>query len=146
MGKGFYLQSRGKSWRVSKTAARERLFSALAARHDHLTPAAAPVPTPAPTTGATGATVTINEQKNGVEIRFPSKPAAAVLADLKAHGWRWSRFGGCWYHQRNGGTVLDYARKLAGEPAGKDESPKESQGPDFFDMAYEDACAAACGL
>jgi len=142
MGKGYYLQARGKSWRVSKTAACDGLFSTLAARYDHLTPQR-PAPTaPAPTPSATGATVTINEDKNGVEIRFPSKPAAAVLADLKAHGWRWSRFGGCWYHQRNGGTVLDYARKLAGEPAGKDES----QGPDPFDMAYEDACAAACGL
>ena len=100
----------------------------------------------APAASTTGVTVTINEEKNGIEIRFPSKPSASVLADLKAHGWRWTRFGGCWYHHRNGGTVLDYARQLAGETAGKDESPKESQGPDLFDMAYEDACAAACGL
>ena len=57
---------------------------------------------PAPGTGTDpgGVTVTENEEKNGVEIRFPSKPSVAVLDSLKAHGWRWSRHGGCWYHKR----------------------------------------------
>ena len=38
------------------------------------------------------AMVSENREKNGIEIRFKAKPPAAVLADLKAHGWRWSRF------------------------------------------------------
>lgn len=42
-------------------------------------------------------TVTRNEERNGIEVRFGAKPDASVLAELKAHGWRWSRFGGCWY-------------------------------------------------
>lgn len=44
-----------------------------------------------------GVTVTINEEKKGVEIRFPSKPSAEVLDTLKRSGFRWTRFGKCWY-------------------------------------------------
>lgn len=43
------------------------------------------------------ATVRENEEKGGIEIRFPSKPDASILEQLKRHGWRWSRFGSCWY-------------------------------------------------
>lgn len=42
-------------------------------------------------------TVTRNEERNGIEIRFARRPAASVLDALKSNGWRWSRFGGCWY-------------------------------------------------
>lgn len=58
----------------------------------------APVEIVAPASaGATGATVTRNEAKNGIEIRFASRPGDDVLANLKANGWRWSRFSKCWY-------------------------------------------------
>lgn len=43
-------------------------------------------------------TLTDNRLKNGVELRFSSKPAEHVRDALKAHGWRWSRFASCWYH------------------------------------------------
>ena len=60
----------------------------------------APVEIVAPASaGATGATVTRNEAKNGIEIRFASRPGDDVLANLKANGWRWSRFAGCWYNR-----------------------------------------------
>ena len=61
----------------------------------------APAPKAAPAAPApvTGVTVTENTAKNGIEIRFPAKPSAAVLASLKSHGWRWTRFGGCWYNR-----------------------------------------------
>lgn len=51
--------------------------------------------------GATNFPVTLSEnrQKDGLELRFPAKPSADVLADLKAHGWRWSRYNSCWYHR-----------------------------------------------
>ena len=48
-----------------------------------------------------GVTVTVNEDRNGIEIRFPKKPVQSGLDNLKANGWRWSRFGGCWYNRRN---------------------------------------------
>lgn len=102
------------------------------------------VPTAAPAApaieSAAGVTVTENTDKGGVEIRFASKPAADVLARLKAAGWRWTRFGGCWY-QRASTEALSFARSLAGLPASTMPTA-----PDPIDMAYEDQCAAACGL
>lgn len=47
----------------------------------------------------TGITVSKNTEKAGIEIRFDSKPDAAVLTSLKSHGWRWTRFNSCWYHK-----------------------------------------------
>ncbi len=44
-------------------------------------------------------TVRINKEKNGIEIKFPEKPSQGVIDMLKANGWRWSRFGGCWYNR-----------------------------------------------
>ena len=48
----------------------------------------------------TDVTISENTEKDGIEIRFPSKPAAAVLESLKTNGWRWSRFSSCWYTRR----------------------------------------------
>lgn len=46
------------------------------------------------------ATYTLKAEKNGVEIRFDSKPAAAILDALKAAGYRWSRARRLWWaHQ-----------------------------------------------
>lgn len=65
--------------------------------------------TPVPA-AASDVTVTENEEKNGVEIRFPAKPDVSILSALKTHGWRWSRFAKCWYHRRT-----DEALAFAGE-------------------------------
>jgi hypothetical protein len=54
-------------------------------------------PKPTGTDKPTGATLTHNEKMNGLELRFPSKPTNGTLASLKAHGWKWSNFSGCWY-------------------------------------------------
>lgn len=59
-----------------------------------------------------GAQVSENEEKNGVEIRFSAKPAAAVLDSLKVNGWRWSRFSGCWYAKRTPES-LAFAKTIA---------------------------------
>lgn len=59
-----------------------------------ITRAATPASTSVPVSELT---VSDNEDKGGIEIRFPSKPAPDVLAWLKARGWRWSRLSGCWY-------------------------------------------------
>lgn len=42
-------------------------------------------------------TVSKNEEKNGIEIRFPSKPDASVIQALKDHGFRWSQFAKTWW-------------------------------------------------
>jgi hypothetical protein len=86
------------------------------------------------------ATMTENPAKGGIEIRFPSKPDGTVLATLKAHGWRWSRFGACWYHRAD-----EASRTWAKAFLGHGEATAEQPGPDRFDMQVEDNMAAACG-
>ena len=84
----------------------------------------------APTTAATAATasrttaagtdgkarVAENPEKNGVEIYFPSIPSEEVRAQLKANGWRWSRFAKCWYNKASDETrafALEIYNKVA---------------------------------
>jgi hypothetical protein len=38
-----------------------------------------------------------NEEKGGIEILFASKPADEIIADLKAHGFRWSPYNSVWW-------------------------------------------------
>jgi phospholipid N-methyltransferase len=67
-------------------------------------------------------TVSENDEKNGIEIRFPSKPSAAVLDSLKAQGWRWSRFSSCWYTRRTD-AARQFAASLSGQAGTGDFSP-----------------------
>lgn len=43
----------------------------------------------------------LNSAKGGIELYFNNKPAQAVLDDLKAKSWRWSKFNKCWYRLDN---------------------------------------------
>lgn len=45
----------------------------------------------------TGIEISFNEEKNGIEIKFDGKPERAVLENLKANGFRWSRYQKIWY-------------------------------------------------
>lgn len=74
----------------------------------------APVPAaPTAVRVAEGSSVTVTENaaKNGVEIRFGSKPDSATLEALKQAGFRWSRFQGLWYARRTP-EVLAFAHSL----------------------------------
>lgn len=51
------------------------------------------------------ATYTLNAEKNGVEIRFASKPAADVLEAIKAAGYRWSRAQRLWWARQSEKTL-----------------------------------------
>jgi predicted RNA methylase len=89
-----------------------------------------PQPTTDPGKGngqaVTDAAITENEEKNGIEIRFPSKPSSEVLETLKANGWRWSRFSSCWYTKRS-----DVARQFAASLFGSigAEGGTQAEGP-----------------
>jgi hypothetical protein len=60
---------------------------------------------------ADGAQITENTEKNGIEIRFPGKPAEAILSRLKSESWRWSRFSSCWYN-RNTPENMSFALSI----------------------------------
>lgn len=85
--------------------------------------------TPEPVQGAgqaapitSGVTVSRNVEKGGVEIRFPAKPDEATINRVKAHGFRWSRFSGCWWAKATA-DKLAFAYGLAGQ-----EVPQDAQG------------------
>lgn len=67
--------------------------------------------TPEVKTGGNGAELRLNEEKNGLEIVFTSKPAPEVLTALKVNGFRWSRFGGLWW-AINTPKRLEFAKNL----------------------------------
>lgn len=49
--------------------------------------------------------ITMNAEKNGIEIRFDCRPNADVLAGLKGNGFRWSSRQKLWYAKQNDQTV-----------------------------------------
>lgn len=49
----------------------------------------------------TGVSVTKNEEKNGIEIRFNEKPSADVINTLKDKNFRWSPFNSVWWKKFN---------------------------------------------
>jgi hypothetical protein len=53
--------------------------------------------TPAPIVDATNVQVSRNEEKGGIEIRFPNKPNDSILASLHDKGFNWSRFNKVWW-------------------------------------------------
>lgn len=64
----------------------------------------------------------LNTAKNGIELHFDPKPSKSVLDDLKANGWRWSRFNSCWYKLDN-----SIARRVASKYAAIPEEQEENQ-------------------
>lgn len=67
------------------------------------------------------AQVTVNDQMNGIEVRFEGKPAAAIIESLKENGFRWSGRQKMWYAKQNADR-LSFAGTLGqigSQPAGK---------------------------
>ena len=58
--------------------------------------------------------VVYNDEKKGIELYFDCKPDRAVLAQLKADGFRWHNAKRMWYAKRNKRTD-DLARELSGD-------------------------------
>ena len=50
-------------------------------------------------------TITMNSDKNGIEIRFDSKPSSEVLDGLKENGFRWSGKQKMWYAKQSEATL-----------------------------------------
>lgn len=55
--------------------------------------------------------VVLNDDKNGVELYFNSKPSEEVRNNLKANGFRWSKYNKCWYAKQSEDT-LNFARSF----------------------------------
>ena len=76
--------------------------------------------------------ITINEEKNGIEIRFDSKPEEKAIEELKANGFKWSAKGKFWYAKQNE-ERLAFANSISGTECAAKEV-KEVKTKDTYDL------------
>ena len=55
--------------------------------------------------------VVFNEEKNGIELYFTDKPSEEVRINIKANGFRWSKYNKCWY-SKDTETTRGYLQEL----------------------------------
>jgi len=114
---GTGLKSCSPYFNINRAAALEAAES-LADRIDRAT---APNSELAPSSGLSDApALTVNVERGGLELRFPDKPSEEIRTRMKAAGWRWTRFGGCWYH-RNTESNRAFAEALIAQLSSKDQ-------------------------
>ena len=81
----------------------------------------------------TTVTYTLNEEKNGVEIRFSSKPSEEIREQMKAAGFRWSRYSKCWYAKQSDSTI-SLAKELSSNDLKNQENAFEYPEIDIDDI------------
>ena len=82
-------------------------------------------------------TITINTEKNGIEIRFDSKPSSDVLATLKELGFRWSKPQKMWW-AKNTDERMEFARSLENGVEIKKQSKTEDKPYNLFELTRTD--------
>lgn len=55
--------------------------------------------------------INLNDEKNGIEIKFNSIPDTTTRTDLKVNGFRWSKFSKVWYAKQSEKTI-NFANSL----------------------------------
>ena len=73
-------------------------------------------------------TITKNAALNGIEVSFPSKPAASIIEALKAQGFRWHRKKALWY-AKSTPERLEAVQHLEDQPAQHLEPVKATESP-----------------
>ena len=99
-------------------------------------------PSGAQPTGDKIAICKLNAERGGIELYFNSKPAQAVLDDLKGKSWRWSKFNKCWYRLDNP-IARQQAAKYADIPT---ESTQDGLLVEAQENAAQDNWAQANGI
>ena len=67
--------------------------------------------------------IKLNEEKNGIEIYFTSKPSEEVRTALKYNGFRWSKYNKCWYAKQSE-KALNFANSLIPVKEETEEAPE----------------------
>lgn len=78
----------------------------------------------APKTEGVKAVFTLNEEHNGIEIKFNEKPSAEVRAQLKALKFRWHQTKGLWYAKQSEQTLALAKALCEAEPKAKKPGKK----------------------
>lgn len=55
--------------------------------------------------------IIMNEEKNGIEIKFNCKPTQEIRENLKQNGFRWSKFNKVWYSKQSQ-EAINFANSL----------------------------------
>lgn len=82
-------------------------------------------------------TIRINNEKNGIEIRFDCKPAASVIEGLKANGFRWSGKQKMWYAKQSDERMA-FANSLDNCAEVKKSLEKSEKPYNLFEMTRTD--------
>ncbi len=104
--------------------------------HDYRPELPEPTPPPEPD-GTTPAgsnngniTLTYNKEKNGIELKFRSRPSEEILDTLKANRFRWSKFQKIWY-ARQTPQAIKTAERIAGKatetPTAETSTPEQQE-------------------
>jgi hypothetical protein len=113
MGKGYYIAEKGKStysgWQLSKVSAYGKSF--LTAKdvpvgEIRIKQDKEPQKKETKPKQESGVSVSLNQDKNGVEIQFSDKPESGIRAQLKEMGFRWSCKLGIWYAKQTEERIL----------------------------------------
>lgn len=71
-------------------------------------------------------TLTLNQELNGIEVKFDAKPLQATLDELKKLGFRWHKQKKLWY-AKNTPECMELAKKITGEKEDKAGMPKSQK-------------------
>jgi hypothetical protein len=85
--------------RIGNDSCTTAVYQMLTGYHGNFWESRTPAPPTAVNDSGTVSTVSVNREKKGIEIRFPSKPSAETRDKLKANKWRWNRIGKFWYNK-----------------------------------------------
>ena len=91
-------------------------------------------------------TLTLNQELNGIEVKFDAKPLQATLDGLKKLGFRWHRQKKIWY-AKNTPERLELAQAIADEkePESKKSEPKTKEKKNAFGVKVGDIFSASWG-
>ena len=80
------------------------------------------------------ATMTMNNAKQGIEIRFNGKPDSSIIGSLKDNGFRWSPKQKMWYAKQSEDRLAFVATLDGIEIEEISDQPKASAEPEIFDL------------
>lgn len=77
--------------------------------------------------------ITLNTEKNGIELRFDTKPNTDIITAIKEAGFRWSGKQRMWYAKQNDGTVA-LANQISESEGSFEYKPKTETNIDLWSL------------